>query len=60
MGASVQKSPDFVFHQEVPPNGGPPLNRLVEEFVTPEPDFFLRTHGYIPELNHATYRLTVG
>jgi sulfite oxidase len=59
MGLLVHKSPDFVFHQEVPPNGGPPLNRLVEEFVTGEPDFFLRTHGDIPELNLSTYLLTV-
>jgi sulfite oxidase len=27
--------------------------------VTPEPDFFLRTHGDIPELDCTTYRLTV-
>ena len=59
MGALIRKSPDFVFHQEVPPNGGPPLNRLISGFVTPEPDFFLRTHGDIPELDCTTYRLTV-
>jgi sulfite oxidase len=60
MGALFHKSPDFVFHQEVPPNRGPPLNRLIDEFVTPVLDFFLRTHGDIPELNRSTYRLTVG
>jgi sulfite oxidase len=59
MDPLVRKSPDFVFHQKIPPNGGPPLNRLVEEFVTPEVDFFLRTHGDIPELGRSTYRLTV-
>lgn len=36
------------------PSGGatdcrPPLNRLIDKFVTPAPDFFLRTHGDIPE-----------
>ncbi|HEY2123111.1 MAG TPA: hypothetical protein VGH07_05925, partial [Chthoniobacterales bacterium] len=57
MGALVRKSPGFVFHQKMPPNGGPPLNRLVEEFVTSEADFFLRTHGDIPELDRSMYRL---
>jgi sulfite oxidase len=59
MDGPVSKSAEFVFHQQTPPNGGPPLERLVEEFVTPEPDFFLRTHGEIPEFNRSTYRLTV-
>src|SRR5271169_6198477 len=59
MDALVCKSPGFVFHQRTPPNGGPPLNRLVEEFVTSEADFFLRTHGDIPELGRSIYRLTV-
>jgi sulfite oxidase len=55
----LHKGPDFVFHQTVPPNGGPPLKRLIEEFVTAKADFFLRTHGEIPELDLSTYRLTV-
>jgi sulfite oxidase len=59
MGERIQKNPDFVFRQQVPPNGGPPLPRLVEQFITPEADFFLRTHGNIPALDPATYRLTV-
>jgi sulfite oxidase len=60
MGAPFNKHPDFVFHQETPPNGGPPLDRLIQEFATPVEDFFIRTHGDIPELNDATHRLTVG
>ena len=59
MGLPVHKSPDFVFHQEVPPSGGPPLKRLIDEFVTPEPDFFLRTHGSMPEFDCSTFGLTV-
>jgi sulfite oxidase len=59
MGERPQKNPDFIFRQKVPPNGGPPLQRLVEQFVTPEADFFLRTHGNIPTLDPATYQLTV-
>ena len=60
MAALVNKNLDFIFHQKTPPNGGPPLERLIEEFVTPVSDFFLRTHGDIPELDSSTYRLTVG
>ena len=56
----VHKSADFIFHQAIPPNGGPPLERLIDEFATPVPDFFLRTHGNIPELNLSSYRLKVG
>jgi sulfite oxidase len=59
MLSPVGKNPDFIFHQETPPNGGPPLERLIEEFVTPVPDFFLRTHGDIPEVDRSTFRLTV-
>src|SRR5689334_6384996 len=59
MLSSVGKNPGFIFHQETPPNGGPPLERLIEEFVTPVPDFFLRTHGDIPEVDRSTFRLTV-
>src|SRR5215469_8493573 len=60
MGAPVNKSSDCVFHQQSPPNGGPPLSRLINEFATPVPDFFLRIHGDIPELDSSTYRLTIG
>src|SRR5260370_8795189 len=60
MGAPVNKNPDFIFHQKTPPNGGPPLNRLIDEFATPVQDFFLRTHGDMPEFDSPTYRLTVG
>src|SRR5260370_41751593 len=60
MGAPVNKNPDFIFHQRTPPNGGPPLNRLIDEFATPVQDFFLRTHGEMPEFDSSTYRLTAG
>jgi sulfite oxidase len=60
MGAPVSKNPDFIFHQKTPPNGGPPLHRLIEEFATPVQDFFLRIHGDIPELDGSTFRLKIG
>jgi sulfite oxidase len=60
MAAPVIKSPDFIFHQKTPPNGGPPLERLIEKFATPVQDFFLRTHGDIPEIDGSTFRLKIG
>ena len=60
VGVPVNKSPDFIFHQQSPPNGGPPLDRLIDEFATAVPDFFLRTHGDMPDFDDSTYRLTVG
>jgi len=60
MGVPVSKNSDFIFHQKTPPNGGPPLERLIEEFATPVEDFFLRTHGDIPEIDGSTFRLTIG
>jgi sulfite oxidase len=59
MGERVQKNSDFVFRQKSPPNGGPPLPKLIEQFITPEADFFLRIHASIPLLDSATFRLTV-
>src|SRR5258707_13729554 len=60
MGAPFNKISDFIFHKRPPPNGGPPLNRLIDEFATPVQDFFLRTHGEMPEFDSSTYRLTAG
>ncbi|MBV8102617.1 MAG: molybdopterin-dependent oxidoreductase [Verrucomicrobia bacterium] len=59
MVVPVNKNSDFIFHQETPPNGGPPLARLIEKFATPVQNFFLRTHGDIPEVNRSTFRLTI-
>jgi sulfite oxidase len=59
MGERVQKNSDFVFRQKSPPNGGPPLPKLVEQFITPEADFFLRIHAGIPLVDPTTFRLTV-
>ena len=59
MGERVQKNSDFVFRQKSPANGGPPLPKLVEQFITPEADFFLRIHASIPLLDSATFRLLV-
>ncbi|MCW5875926.1 MAG: molybdopterin-dependent oxidoreductase [Anaerolineales bacterium] len=53
------KHPDFIVREMSPFNGGPPLNLLVENQLTPTELFFSRNHGDIPEVDAASYRLEV-
>ena len=56
---SAAKHPDFIVRQHTPLNGGPPLDLLVRSPVTPSDLFFVRTHGSVPQIQAATYRLSV-
>jgi hypothetical protein len=49
----------LLVHSECPRNAEPPLQRLRLHFITAQPDFYIRCHGNIPELNETTYRLHV-
>lgn len=40
-------------------NSGPPPELLRQAFVTPKELFFTRNHGAVPDVDPATYRLTV-
>lgn len=40
-------------------NAGPPVNQLAREFITPTSLFFVRNHTDIPEVDLASYKLTV-
>jgi sulfite oxidase len=40
-------------------NSGPPASLLGEQFVTPAPLFFTRSHAPVPELDPSTWRLRV-
>lgn len=42
-----------------PLNAGTPLEVLRRSFLTPQKDFFIRTHGPVPEIDQAHYRLIV-
>lgn len=42
-----------------PLNAEPPLDLLVSSFITPEETFYIRTHGTIPDVDVAEYRLRV-
>ena len=50
----------LIVHSETPFNAEPPLATLREHFLTAQPDFYVRSHGRIPAIDPATYRLTLG
>src|ERR1700743_1375720 len=50
----------LIVRQESPLNAGPELHILGEQFFTPNDLFFIRSHGDVPNVDLAAYRLTVG
>jgi sulfite oxidase len=57
--APVTKDPAYIIRSMAPFNGGPRLDRLVEQFITPRPLFFVRNHGTIPIVDATRHRLRV-
>ena len=53
------KSPLLHIRQAEPLNAGPPLDKLVHEFITPTQLFFVRSHGQVPQLDPSDYQLTI-
>ena len=51
--------PPLIVHQEQPLNAEPPGYLLRQSFLTPREHFFIRTHGSIPAVDSASYRLLV-
>lgn len=43
-----------------PLNAETPLSVLAESWITPQENFFIRTHGDVPEIDPAAHRLKVG
>ncbi|KAK4189454.1 Oxidoreductase, molybdopterin-binding domain-containing protein [Podospora australis] len=54
-----EKSADMIHVLQFPYNGEPPRDRLVSTEITPNPDFFVRNHGGIPEIDPAAYTLDI-
>ena len=50
---------DLIVHSEAPFNAEPPLARLRASTITARPDFYVRSHGNIPNLDARTHRLRV-
>ena len=49
----------LIARQTVPFNGEPPLNKLVENWITPVDSFFVRSHGNVPEIAAKDLKLTI-
>ena len=52
--------PALIIHSEQPLNAGPPLARIRAACIAPQQDFYVFTHGDIPQLDAAKHRLRVG
>ena len=54
-----QRKDRLIVHGKAPYNAEPPLDRLRAAFLTDQADFYVRSHGDIPDLDADSYRLTV-
>ena len=43
----------------MPFNAEPPLNRLADNWLTPEELLFVRSHGPVPEIDPAAFRVSI-
>jgi sulfite oxidase len=57
--AANQPKPGLIVQSQSPYNAETPLPRLRAALVTPQPDFYVRSHGNIPALDGAKHRLRV-
>jgi sulfite oxidase len=56
---TLRKHQEFLVRQADPFNGGSPLARLREHFVTPTEFFFVRNHATVPVIDPRKFRLRV-
>ncbi len=49
----------LIVHERVPHNAEPPLDRLVESWITPNDLFYIRSHAPVPEIDADSFRLEV-
>ncbi|MGC5781193.1 molybdopterin-dependent oxidoreductase [Methylobacterium sp. NFXW15] len=59
MSSLTKRKARLIVHGDRPYNAEPPLDRLRASFRTPAEDFYVRSHGDLPDLDEATWRLTV-
>jgi sulfite oxidase len=53
------KISQLIILQEQPLNAEPPGDLLRQSFITPQEHFYIRTHGSIPAVDPASYRLLI-
>ncbi len=49
----------LIYHTRIPANAEPPLGELIENWITPNDRFYIRSHAPVPEIAVGTYRLVV-
>ena len=54
-----QSKPNLIVHSTKPLNAEPPLDRLRSGFVTKTADFYIRSHGNVPDLDAETHKVRV-
>jgi sulfite oxidase len=57
---TISPHQQLTVYREKPLNAGTPLDLLRRAFFTPQEHFYLRSHGTIPLITKASYRLAVG
>ena len=60
MPEATSPATDLIVRQAAPFNGGPPLPRLRQHFITPLNLFYVRSHAAVPQVEVAGFRLNVG
>lgn len=58
--ATSGPSKDLIARQETPWNAEPRLDRLTGSWITPLRHFYVRSHGAVPAIDAAAYRLSIG
>jgi sulfite oxidase len=53
------KDPNLLVHTQSPFNAGPRLHDLRQQFITPLPFFYVRSHGNVPQIDSDQYRLSI-
>ncbi|MEP7356116.1 MAG: molybdopterin-dependent oxidoreductase [Anaerolineales bacterium] len=59
MPDAASRHPELIVRQAEPFNAGPPLARLRQSLITPNDLFYIRSHGAVPSVDAARYRLKV-
>jgi sulfite oxidase len=59
MSSPSERKARLIVHGDQPYNAEPPLGRLRAAYRTPAEDFYVRSHGDLPDLEPETWRLTV-
>lgn len=57
--SNAKAGSDLIVHSAKPLNAEPPLDRLRSAFVTAVDDFYIRSHGNLPEIDADSHRITV-